>query len=522
MKGRHERRLFRAAVRQPARAAGRRRACRGHRRVGTHRADDRDPAARRAAARRRWRAGQAHQEGASAQLRSRPGRPRARRRHAVRSRPRGHRAGRGLAPGHRGGHGLGAGRDLRRGAVHGHQPVSGRLGAGGAPVPRRAPCGYRPSSTASWSPCWAWTTARSPGSRPGVPTPPRPATSYTPPQVAEIYQFPAGTDGTGQTIGIIELGGGYSATDLDTYFSGLGLSVPSVTAQGVDGASNVPDQAPNGADGEVLLDIEVAGSVAHGAAHRGLFRAQHRPGFHRRGDHRGPCNADARGGEHQLGPVGGLVDRPVQVRARRRVRRRRGARRNRVRGGRRRRQQRRRHRQSAARRLPCVQPARAGLRRHQPAGRSGHRGDQLGDRVERRLERRRDRRRGERRVRAADLAGQRRRAGHGVRRYRPRRARRGGQRRPQYRLPGPCRRPVDGDRRHERRRPAVGRADRPAGTGGGQDVRADPGAAVRRRCLRRRPRLDSRTSPAGATVRTPPGPAGMRAPAWAHRTAPRC
>jgi kumamolisin len=90
--------------------------------------------------------------------------------------------------------------------------------------------------------------------------------SYTPPQVAEIYQFPAGTDGSGQTIAIVELGGGYSATDLDSYFSGLGLSVPSVTAQGVDGASNVPDQAPNGADGEVLLDIEVAGSVANGAA----------------------------------------------------------------------------------------------------------------------------------------------------------------------------------------------------------------------------------------------------------------
>jgi kumamolisin len=90
--------------------------------------------------------------------------------------------------------------------------------------------------------------------------------SYTPPQVAEIYQFPAGTDGSGQTIAIVELGGGYSATDLDSYFSGLGLAVPSVTAQGVDGASNVPDQAPNGADGEVLLDIEVAGSVANGAA----------------------------------------------------------------------------------------------------------------------------------------------------------------------------------------------------------------------------------------------------------------
>jgi len=89
--------------------------------------------------------------------------------------------------------------------------------------------------------------------------------SYTPPQVAAIYQFPDGTDGTGQTIGIIELGGGFSSSDLDTYFSGLGIGVPSVTAQGVDGASNVPDQDPEGADAEVLLDIEVAGSVAPGS-----------------------------------------------------------------------------------------------------------------------------------------------------------------------------------------------------------------------------------------------------------------
>ncbi len=104
-------------------------------------------------------------------------------------------------------------------------------------------------------------------------------TSYTPPQVAEIYRFPAGTDGTGQTIGIIELGGGYSATDLNTYFSGLGVAVPSVTAQGVDGGSNVPDQDPNGADGEVLLDIEVAGSVAPGAAQVVYFAPNTDQGF---------------------------------------------------------------------------------------------------------------------------------------------------------------------------------------------------------------------------------------------------
>jgi kumamolisin len=104
-------------------------------------------------------------------------------------------------------------------------------------------------------------------------------TSYTPPQVAGIYQFPADTDGTGQTIGIIELGGGFSTDDLDTYFSGLGLPVPSVTAQGVDGATNVPGQDPNGADGEVELDIEVAGSVAPGAAQVVYFAPNTDQGF---------------------------------------------------------------------------------------------------------------------------------------------------------------------------------------------------------------------------------------------------
>jgi len=103
--------------------------------------------------------------------------------------------------------------------------------------------------------------------------------SYTPPEVADIYQFPAGTDGTGQTIGIIELGGGFSTTDLNSYFSSLGIPVPSVTAVGVDGASNVPDQAPNGADGEVLLDIEVAGSVAPGAAQLVYFAPNTDQGF---------------------------------------------------------------------------------------------------------------------------------------------------------------------------------------------------------------------------------------------------
>ena len=112
-----------------------------------------------------------------------------------------------------------------------------------------------------------------------IATPSAVQTSYTPPQVASIYQYPAGTDGTGQTVGIIELGGGFSSTDLDSYFSSLGIATPSVTAVGVDGATNVPGQDPQGADAEVLLDIEVIGSVAPGAAQLVYFAPNTDQGF---------------------------------------------------------------------------------------------------------------------------------------------------------------------------------------------------------------------------------------------------
>lgn len=87
-------------------------------------------------------------------------------------------------------------------------------------------------------------------------------TSYTPLELATIYSMPADTDGTGQTLAIIELGGGFGSGDLSTYFQSLNMAAPDVTAVGVDGATNVPDQDPQGADGEVLLDIEVAGAIA--------------------------------------------------------------------------------------------------------------------------------------------------------------------------------------------------------------------------------------------------------------------
>lgn len=88
------------------------------------------------------------------------------------------------------------------------------------------------------------------------------AVSFTPLQLGQAYGFPAGTDGAGQSLAIIELGGGYGQQDLDAYFAGLGVVTPAVRAVGVDGAVNVAGSDPQGADGEVLLDIEVAGALA--------------------------------------------------------------------------------------------------------------------------------------------------------------------------------------------------------------------------------------------------------------------
>ena len=87
-------------------------------------------------------------------------------------------------------------------------------------------------------------------------------TSLTPPEVAKLYNFPTSSKGKGQTIGIMELGGGYKKSDIDAFFTGLGLATPKLTDVSVLGATNCP---VGGAEGEVVLDIDVAGSVAPSA-----------------------------------------------------------------------------------------------------------------------------------------------------------------------------------------------------------------------------------------------------------------
>jgi kumamolisin len=88
------------------------------------------------------------------------------------------------------------------------------------------------------------------------------ATSYTPPQIASLYGFPAGT-GAGQCVGLIELGGGETPSDLTTYLSGLGINAPpTVTVISVDSATTEPTGDPNGPDGEVMLDVEMVAAIA--------------------------------------------------------------------------------------------------------------------------------------------------------------------------------------------------------------------------------------------------------------------
>ncbi|WP_084455121.1 S53 family peptidase [Novosphingobium rosa] len=92
---------------------------------------------------------------------------------------------------------------------------------------------------------------------------PTPPAGFLPTDVAKLYGFD-GVDASGQCIGIIELGGGYTDADNQAAFKAMALAVPPIVAVGVDGAGNDPSDS-SGANGEVALDIQVAGGVAPGA-----------------------------------------------------------------------------------------------------------------------------------------------------------------------------------------------------------------------------------------------------------------
>ena len=105
-------------------------------------------------------------------------------------------------------------------------------------------------------------------------------TTFNPLQLAALYNFPTGLDGTGQKIGIIELGGGYVLSDITTYLSRLGITTtPNITSVSVDGAVNNPSDT-SGASVEVILDTEVIVALVPDAIIRVYFAPNSFQGFY--------------------------------------------------------------------------------------------------------------------------------------------------------------------------------------------------------------------------------------------------
>jgi kumamolisin len=110
-----------------------------------------------------------------------------------------------------------------------------------------------------------------------LPPAPYPGTFF-PPQVADLYNYPANVTGAGQNIAIFAFNGtdpdprgGYKLTALEKYFAYLGGNTPTIQNVVVQGPGNDPgpdsraSNAKGDVTGEVMLDMCVVGSVAPGA-----------------------------------------------------------------------------------------------------------------------------------------------------------------------------------------------------------------------------------------------------------------
>jgi kumamolisin len=85
-----------------------------------------------------------------------------------------------------------------------------------------------------------------------------PSSWYLPSQLSAHYNFPPG-DGKGQTVGLLEFGGGYFQADLKKFCSLAKIpTLPKVIPVSTDGT---PTDSQDGDEGEVMLDIEVVAGV---------------------------------------------------------------------------------------------------------------------------------------------------------------------------------------------------------------------------------------------------------------------
>jgi kumamolisin len=95
--------------------------------------------------------------------------------------------------------------------------------------------------------------------------------SVLPSDMARLYNFPPGLDGTGQVVGLLEFGGGFKKKQVAGYFAKTRQPLPDIVEVALPGAKNDPgDQA---ASNQVLADIQLVGGIAPKAQLRVYFAA---------------------------------------------------------------------------------------------------------------------------------------------------------------------------------------------------------------------------------------------------------
>ena len=98
---------------------------------------------------------------------------------------------------------------------------------------------------------------------------PPPVTSRTrrPSDFADLYKFPTSTTGRGQSIGLLEFGGGFRPSALKSYFASVATALPRIFVREIAPGANRPrgKKGTLNPDTEVYLDIEVAGGLARDA-----------------------------------------------------------------------------------------------------------------------------------------------------------------------------------------------------------------------------------------------------------------
>jgi kumamolisin len=85
------------------------------------------------------------------------------------------------------------------------------------------------------------------------------AGSYSPAEVADLYNFPLGTTGQGQSVGIIHFGAAPNASDITAFFSSQDARLPAFTVV------EVFDPSPEFDGTEATLAVQLVGSVAPAA-----------------------------------------------------------------------------------------------------------------------------------------------------------------------------------------------------------------------------------------------------------------